>query len=153
METITQSRLLFSAEKLENVKPDNKVDVKDIKNVLIVEDDPDIGDALKIGLEQFGFDVELYNEPLKMLSSYRSGKYNLLVFDIHMPNLNGFELYKLVKKLDEHAVICFLTAFEEYYDEFKRQFPSLDMKYFIRKPIPMKDLIDKVTSIAKENKG
>lgn len=145
---------LFSKAKTSDIpRSRTDLDVSDIRNILVIEDDEDIGSALKAGLEQYGFTVDLYNDPLAMLSSYKPSKYNLLVFDIHMPKLNGFDLYRLINKIDNKAVVCFLTAFEEYYDEFKRDFPAMDMKYFIRKPIPIRDLIDRLVSIAKENNG
>lgn len=145
---------LFSKTKtIEKPKPSTDLDLTNIRNILIVEDDADIGTALKAGLEQYGFTVELHSDPLAMLSSYKPDKYNLLIFDIHMPKLNGFDLYRLINKIDNKAVVCFLTAFEEYYDEFKSEFPAMDMKYFIRKPIPIRDLIDRLVSVAKENKG
>lgn len=131
-------------------RPDHRLEIAKIRNILIVEDDLDIGSSLKAGLEEYGFTVELHNDPLAMLSEYKPRQFNLLVFDIHMPKLNGFDLYRLIKKLDERATVCFLTAYEEYYDKFKKDFPSMDMKYFIRKPIPMKDLIDRIISLAQE---
>lgn len=146
-------QLFSKAKTIDIPKSRTDLDVSDIRNILVIEDDEDIGSALKAGLEQYGFTVDFYNDPLAMLSSYKPSKYNLLVFDIHMPKLNGFDLYRLINKIDNKAVVCFLTAFEEYYDEFKRDFPAMDMKYFIRKPIPIRDLIDRLVSIAKENKG
>jgi CheY-like chemotaxis protein/predicted transcriptional regulator len=146
-------QLFTKAKAIDIPKSRTDLDISSIRNILVVEDDADIGSALKAGLEQYGFTVDLYNDPLAMLSSYKPEKYNLLVFDIHMPKLNGFDLYRLINKIDEKAIVCFLTAFEEYYDEFKRDFPAMDMKYFIRKPIPIRDLTDRLVSIAKENKG
>lgn len=144
---------LFSKDNSGNKgKVEDRPEIEEIRNILVVDDDLDIGNALKAGLEQYGFNVSLHDDPLSMLSSYKSGQYNLLVLDIHMPKLNGFELYKLIKKIDDKAMVCFLTAFEEYSDEFKTEFPDMDMKYFIRKPIPMKELIERITSIAKEHK-
>jgi response regulator RpfG family c-di-GMP phosphodiesterase len=61
-----------------------------------------------------------------------------------MPKMSGFELYKKLKKLDDKPKVCFVTAFEIYYDEFRRVFPNLHVKCFVRKPISTKDLINQV---------
>lgn len=149
----TIQQLFSQVNKVERERPDHALEIAKIRNILIVEDDLDIGSALKAGLEEYGFTVELHDDPLAMLSKYKPRQFNLLVFDIHMPKLDGFDLYRLIKKLDERAVVCFLTAYEEYYDEFKKAFPSMDMKYFIRKPIPMKDLIDRIIYLAQETRN
>ncbi|HEU5220509.1 MAG TPA: response regulator, partial [Candidatus Nitrosotalea sp.] len=67
--------------------------------------------------------------------------------DIRMPKMNGFELYREIKKKnDSKAKICFFTAFEVYYDEFRKMFPSLEVKCFIRKPITISDLVTHINS-------
>jgi two-component SAPR family response regulator len=73
--------------------------------------------------------------------------YDLLLLDIKMPGMNGFELYKRIMQIDDKTKVCFMTAFEEYYDEFRKTFPDLkDKECFIRKPIGMNDLIRSVKS-------
>jgi two-component SAPR family response regulator len=75
---------------------------------------------------------------LLALANYKTGVYDLLLVDIKMPGLNGFKLY---------VKICFITAFEEYLDEFKELFPAFDeVDCFIRKPIALKALSEKVKS-------
>lgn len=65
--------------------------------ILAVDDEPDITHVLKIGLEAKGFIVETYNDPLQALSNFKSESYDLLLLDIRMPGLNGFELYKVLQ--------------------------------------------------------
>jgi CheY-like chemotaxis protein len=89
----------------------------------------------------------MYNDPLESLSNYRTGKYDLLLLDIKMPHLNGLELYKRIRQIDDKTKVCFMTVFEEYYNEFKRTFSDLHEKEcFIRKPIGMNELIKIVQS-------
>lgn len=98
----------------------------------------------KLALEQAGFVLDMYNDPLKSLSDYRIGKYDLILLDIRMPAMNGFQLYSKIRQLDVNAKVCFMIAFEEY---FKRLFPDpKNKKYFIRKPIGVNDLIKTVKS-------
>jgi CheY-like chemotaxis protein len=117
------------------------------KRILIVDDEQDIARLFKVALERAGFIVYVFNNPLESLSSYKAGAYDLLLLDIKMPQLSGFELYDRIKKIDNKVKVCFITAFEEYYDEFKKQFPYLEeTECFIRKPVRVEDLIRKVKS-------
>ena len=64
-----------------------------------------------------------------------------------MPELNGFALYREIKKLDKKVKVCFLTAAEMYYNEYPDIFSSLPNKYFIRKPIQNEELIARINEI------
>jgi two-component system catabolic regulation response regulator CreB/two-component system response regulator ChvI len=118
--------------------------------ILIVDDEPDIARLFKLGLERRGgFEVDVYNDPTTALSNYRPGVYDLLLLDVKMPKMNGLELYQKInekyKEEDGIVKVCFITAFEEYYNEFERLFPNLETDCFIRKPIS----IDKLVEIVK----
>ena len=103
--------------------------------------------CFKLAPEQAGFIVDVYNDPLKPLSDYRAGKYDLILLDIKMPAMSGFQLYNKIKEIDDNVTVCFITAFEEYYDEFKKRFPYSDeTECFIRKPVGIEELIRKVKS-------
>lgn len=115
--------------------------------ILIIDDEADITSALKNGLELQGFKVDVFNEPLTALSNYSAGSYDLLILDVKMPKMNGFELYKVIRKLDKETIVCFWTAFEVCYEELRKMFPAMDEKYFIRKPIAMNELIDRIQKI------
>lgn len=117
------------------------------EHILLVDDEEDITKLFKKGLERVGFIVDTYNDPLQSLSNYRAGVYDLLLLDIKMPEMNGFELYKRIRQIDDKIKVCFISAFEEYYDEFRKTFPDLkDKECFIRKPIGVTDLIKSVKS-------
>jgi two-component system, OmpR family, response regulator ChvI len=112
-----------------------------LKNrILIVDDEPDIAQVLKMGLEKNGFAVDAYNDPLDVISNFKTGSYDLLLLDIKMPKMNGFELYNKLRQIDEKARICFITAYELYFDEFKRIFPKIKVGCFIRKPVSIGNL-------------
>lgn len=117
------------------------------KHILIVDDEEDITTVMKKGLEQLGgFEVDVSNDPEKALAQFKPDYYDLLAIDIRMPKMNGFELYRKLQKIDPKPKICFVTAFEMYYDEFRRVFPSMDVKCFIRKPVSITDLVRQVNS-------
>ena len=119
------------------------------KKILVVDDEPDNASIFTIGLEDGGFKVDSFTNPLLALSAFkedRRRKYDLLILDIKMPDMNGFELYEQIKKIDSKVKVCFLTAFGEgYTEEFKKMFPSSSLGVsFIRKPIRVDDLVKKV---------
>ena len=95
-------------------------------------------------------EVDTCTDPLLALSTFKAGKkYDLLILDIKMPDINGFELYEEIRKIDNKVRVCFLTAFGEgYTEEFGRRFTSSSPNVsFIRKPIRLGDLVKKVNEI------
>jgi len=87
------------------------------------------------------FSVRTYNDPQQALSEFEAGTYDILLLDVRMPNLNGFELYREMKKIDHKAKVCFITAYETYYEQLKKDFPKLKVSCFIKKPVGPDDLI------------
>ena len=112
------------------------------KKILIVDDEADITFTLKEGIEKSGsFSVDTYNDPQLALSSYNAGYYDLLIIDIRMPSMTGFELYRKIREIDSKITVCFITAYETYYEKFRQEFfPLEEIKGFIRKPIQVEDL-------------
>jgi DNA-binding response OmpR family regulator len=108
--------------------------------ILIVDDEEDILKVLQEGLQGEGFVVDISSKPLKVLENYKPGLYDLLLLDIRMPLMNGFELYRNIRKIDRKVKVCFITAFEIYFDEFRRVFPKIDVSCFVRKPITINQL-------------
>jgi two-component system, OmpR family, response regulator ChvI len=122
------------------------------RRIMIVEDDSDVNFSIKLVLETEGiFRADSYTDPLVALENYKPGLYDLLLIDIAMPKMNGFELYDKIRKLDNKVKICFITASEMYYEEVRKQlFPELDVNCFIRKPVANEDLIQQVKEILQE---
>jgi CheY-like chemotaxis protein len=125
------------------------------KRVLVVDDEVDITTIFKVALEKINLQVDVYNDPLLALTDYKAGMYDLLLFDIRMPGMNGFELYSKIKDIEEEEKkvkngkprVCFITAYEEFRSEFKETFPIVEeVDCFLRKPIPMPDLVKAVKS-------
>ena len=93
---------------------------------------------LKIVLEKNGFLVDYYYNPILALDEFKSSFYDLIILDIQMPDINGFQLYREIRKKDIKAKICFLTASESLFD-IAYKFSAVYT--FIRKPIENKELI------------
>jgi CheY-like chemotaxis protein len=121
------------------------------KRILVVDDEVDITTAFKLGLEEVDFEVDVYNDPLLALSDYKPGIYDLLLLDIKMPKMNGFELCKKIKDIEDDENnkprICFITAYEGYGRQFNELFPTLEeVDCFLKKPISLPDLVKAVKS-------
>lgn len=113
--------------------------------ILIVDDDHDIARFFKLALDHAGFTTEILNNPLSALTNFKKGAYDLLLLDINMPQMTGFELYKKISQIDREVKVCFITAFEEYYGDFKSEFPNLnELECYIKKPVGMDHLINAV---------
>ena len=127
----------------------------DKKKILIVDDEPDITLSLKVYLEQQGFQADAFTDPVDALAKFKAGFYHLLILDIKMPYMNGFELYKEIKKRDQTVKVFFLTALSEMhdYDVYKVEvFPKEGERYFIAKPIENEELLRRIdTIIARRN--
>jgi DNA-binding NtrC family response regulator len=118
------------------------------RRILIVDDEPDLISIFKMVLEMNDFEVDAYNDPLSALSNFKQNAYGLVILDIRMPHINGFELYKKIRTVDDKVNVCFMTGFEDYLQEFKKSFPMLDeIKCFIRKPNAIEDLVKHVATI------
>jgi two-component system catabolic regulation response regulator CreB/two-component system response regulator ChvI len=111
--------------------------------IMLVDDEPDITTIVKKGLEGEGFDVDAFNDPLKALESFKSSAYDLVILDIKMTPITGFELFRRLLVIDNKVRVCFMTAFEVYHDEFRRVFPTISVDCFVRKPVT----IDKLAKI------
>ncbi|MDQ3838756.1 MAG: response regulator [Thermoproteota archaeon] len=115
------------------------------KRILLVDDEADVISLFKMVLEMNGFEVDAYTDPTAALSNFKPNSYGLALLDIRMAPQNGFELYKKMKNIDGSLKACFITAFEDYRQEFKESFPQLyEAKYFIRKPKAIEDLVNHV---------
>ncbi len=114
--------------------------------ILLVDDEPDITLSFNIVLEDNGFVVDAFNDPLLALSSFKQGVYALALLDIKMPKMSGFELSGEIRKIDDKVKITFMTAFDIRNDDLKTAVPALrdEEPLIIRKPIPIDDFVLKV---------
>ena len=119
--------------------------------ILVVDDEPDLTKVSTLALEYHGFKVDTFNDPEEALSKFKPGSYDLIILDIKMPKMDGFELYHEIKKKDNNAKVCFLTASELYYEEFRNEeYRALDRNLFIRKPIDNEDLVKQINKMIKK---
>ena len=119
--------------------------------IMVVDDERDILSIVKRGLESKNrFQVEIFIDAESALASLKENSndyYDLVLTDIRMPKINGFELYRRIKESNPTMKIVFITAFEINKEEFSKVIPSLDVVDFISKPVSMSTLISKLNSI------
>ena len=124
------------------------------KRILIVDDHPDIILTFKKGLEaeneyssgKIFFQVYAYDDPLLALSEFKLNFYDLLLVDINMPKVNGFEFSDKILKLDVNVRVCYISAGEMNIEALREQYPSLSIGCFIKKPVTIDNLIRRVKS-------
>jgi DNA-binding response OmpR family regulator len=115
------------------------------KRIMVVDDEYDLTLFYRMSLEYYSFEVETYNESKRALSHFKPDYYDLIILDIKMPDMDGFELFREIKERDPNAKACFLTASELYYREFRtKEYSKLDKELFIRKPIGNEELIKEI---------
>ena len=126
------------------------------RRLLIVDDEPDITLTLRTTLEQNGFEVVSFNDPQLALQSFKPRYYDLVILDIRMPNMNGFELDRQIRRKDNRVKVCFLTAVSELreYEQYKKETqPKADERYFIAKPVSNDELIRSVNKVLSINRS
>ena len=129
------------------------------KRILLVDDEFDITTVYAMGLQDHGFKVDTFNDPLQALSEFRCDWYAVALIDYKMPKMSGSELYQEIMKLDDKVKVCFITAFDVYHGEIIKEFQSnLNAKNhddegklyeacFIQKPIDIDELVKRIKEV------
>jgi DNA-binding response OmpR family regulator len=124
------------------------------KRLLIVDDDEDVTITFKAAIEDSnnGIDanktIEVYtsNDPVIALSEFKPNFYDLILVDINMPHMNGFELCEKIFAIDINVRICFMSSLEINREGLREIYPSLSLGCFIRKPITIDYLLKRIRS-------
>jgi DNA-binding response OmpR family regulator len=119
--------------------------------VLLVDNERDVTYAIRTVLEDNGFEVDSFNDPILVCDTYKSNYYDLVILDIKMPKMDGFQLYDCIRQKDEKTKICFLTASELFYESLRQARnllgDVLGEQYFIQKPIKTDELIRRLIDL------
>ena len=124
-------------------------DVKTPKSknrILVIDDESDITLTFELILGGEGFEVDSFNDPYIALSNFRPGIYDIVLIDVKLPQMDGFDLYRKLKNIDENVKYCFITASRVYYDALKKDYLDLDVDWFIRNPIDAEQLVNEIQS-------
>jgi DNA-binding response OmpR family regulator len=125
-----------------------------VKSILIIDDNPDITLTFKEGLEaennkksennNIFFEVFAYNDPILALSEFKPNYYDLMLIDIKMPKMNGFDFCVKALEIDVNPRVCFMSSALVNQEALREQHPSLSIGCFIKKPVTMENLVRKV---------
>lgn len=120
------------------------------KRILIVDDEKDIGRTLQLILEKYGFDVDCFTDPALALEKFKPNLYHLIILDIRMEEINGFELYEKLIAKDSEIKILFITALnsvEPYNTTSSKVYPLRGVRHFMKKPVSSEELLAQVYSM------
>ena len=123
--------------------------------IMIVDDESEIISVIKRGLESKNdFVVDTFSKADDAIENFQNHPpdyYDLVITDIRMPKVNGFELYRRIKDTNPNMKIAFITAFEINKEEFSKVIPSVNVTHFISKPVSISKLREKIKSILDDN--
>jgi two-component system, OmpR family, response regulator ChvI len=126
------------------MKQEKNISKSKTGKILIVDDEPDITESFGLALEDSGFDVDKYNDPAIALESFKPDVYGLLILDIKMPKMDGFELYDKIKKINNKVKVFFISAFDIDRATIRKKYPDLNIENFLPKPSRIPELVKRV---------
>jgi DNA-binding NtrC family response regulator len=110
-----------------------------VKAILVLDDEFDIISVIKQGIDKQGFRVFAFTDPYLALEHFQinSELYGLVITDLRMPGMNGYEFIKKVKEIKPQVKVFFMTAFSINDIEFRRILPFVKIDEFIEKPVSL----------------
>lgn len=122
-----------------------------MQNILIIEDDKRVADLLKIGLEENGYQTMVAYDGVMGLRLFQSYSFQLVISDIILPKMDGFELCKEIRKLNAQIPILMLTALGTTDDKLDGFDAGADD--YMTKPFDFRELIARVKVLLKRDSG
>jgi DNA-binding response OmpR family regulator len=151
--------LKYDASHLQN-KPDERQKLQErkqktspfSKRILIVDNDPDtiltfkkaFEEANRISGNKISFHINTYNDPDVALSDFKPDMYDLMLIDINMPKMNGFDFCVKALEIDANPRVCFMSSGLINQEALREQYPTLIIGCFIKKPVTMENLLKRV---------
>ena len=117
-----------------------------VRSILVIDDEFDIVNPIKRSLQRQGFNAYGFTDPLLALEHFKnnSNSIDLILCDIRMPQMNGYELVRKIKTLQPKVRVILMSAFEINDLEFSKVFPSIKIDGFISKPVSLKSLTNRI---------
>jgi len=131
-----------------------KQDQRIWKRILIVDDNVDITTTFKVAIEDSNNDVDVNkrikvytsNHPVLALSEFKRNFYDLLLLDINMPHMNGFQLCEKMLAIDINVRVCFMSSGKINREALSDIYPAISVGCFIRKPVTLDYLLKRIMS-------
>ncbi|MDP4866165.1 MAG: response regulator transcription factor [Crocinitomicaceae bacterium] len=120
-------------------------------NILLAEDDENLGKLLHTYLKTKGFEVDLARNGKIAFERFNSSTYNFCIFDVMMPEMDGFTLAKEIREIDKKVPILFLTA--KSMKDDKLQGFSVGADDYLTKPFSMEELLARITAILRRSES
>ena len=119
------------------------------KRILMVDDETDVNYTFETVLEENGFVVHSFDNPVVALNNFKPDFYDLVLLDIKMPDMDGFKLYEEMRKIDNKFKVCFLTASEMFYEQYRPAYSVMTGENYpvIQKPIKNEELIKQINEV------
>jgi DNA-binding response OmpR family regulator len=121
----------------------------DGKRILVIEDDPSISLGLRMNLEAEGYSVQVADDGEAGLELARTGDVDLIVLDVMLPKLNGFEVLKLLRAEDQITPIIVLSARDTELDVVMGL--ELGAEDYVTKPFSLAELLARVKAVLRRN--
>jgi CheY-like chemotaxis protein len=143
---------LLLRQKQEAYKTLTKEQQRFWKRILIVDDDADLTITFKSAESNnnndFNKRIEVHtsNDPVVVLSDFKPNFYDLLLVDINMPHMNGFELCEKIFAIDINVRVCLMSSGEINWEALSEMYPTRQEGCFIRKPDTMDYLLKRIRS-------
>ena len=121
-----------------------------VKRILVVDDEPDLTLTFRAGLEEHHcddkrrFEIYTYNNPLQALSEFRPDFYDLILVDVYMPDMNGFQFCEKILQIDANVRVCYISAAEINIEALREVYPKLSFGCFIKKPVTIEYLVKRL---------
>ena len=137
-----------------SIVKEKQKEIKDpfVKRILVVDDEPDVALTFKVGLEGYyyqdsekrRFEVYIYNDPLEALSEFKPRLYDLILVDVYMPGMNGFQFCEKILQIDANVRVCYISAAELNIEALREIYPKLNFGCFIKKPVTIEYLVKRL---------
>jgi two-component system copper resistance phosphate regulon response regulator CusR len=112
------------------------------RRILLVEDEQRIADTLRFGLKEQGFEVEVAYDGTLGYKLFQSGGFNLIVLDINLPGINGYDLCKMIRASNQEIPVIMLTALNSLEEKIEGYDVGADD--YIIKPFEFRELLMKI---------
>lgn len=116
---------------------------------MLVDDEKEILTIVRKGLESSGFKAAGFSDPVQALQHFENGgdSFNIVISDIRMPQMSGFQLARRIKELYPEIKIVLMSAFEMNKSEFDKVLPSTHIDNFLSKPFSLSQLVKVVKAL------
>ena len=118
-----------------------------MSKILLIDDEFDFSDLTKTMLEFHDFDVSSLNDPIQVVEHIKNEKYDLIVTDLMMPNIDGFEVIRRVRELDDYKDVPLFVLSAKVLNDEERKFLLQNNVHFLVKPFEPHGLVEQIQNL------